>query len=204
MSVDTAGCPWGQTHWWRTSFPCGQVSVALARAMSSYHHGCLSPEASGWTHLLYCSQHPLSQLAPSDRCLCLAMLLRTVFHCLCQGPPTLPQASAYLPSPPCFLWPGRVGNAGVMSSSLPGKGGTKDGIPKDAWPGPHLGPWQISPTPFLSQKCLLSTRHSFVGDTGTSWALCFCSVRFLLLCVLQGCWFCSSPRMESSRPFPLC
>lgn len=187
MSVDTAGCPWGQTHWWRTSFPCGQVSVALARAMSSYHHGCLSPEAWGWTHLLYCSQHPLSQLAPSDRCLCLAMLLRTVFHCLCQGPPTLPQASAYLPSPPCFPWPGRVGNAGVMSSSLPGKGGTKDGIPKDAWPGPHLGPWQIPPTPFLSQKCLLSTRRRrHRNQVGFVFLLCpfpapLCPTRLLVL-----------------------
>lgn len=129
----------------------------------------------------------------------------SVFHCLCQGPPA-PQAGVW----PNLPWSHWVGIAGVMSLCLPRKGGTKDGVPKGTQPHPHLSRW-VDFFPFLSllPASEVFAAHPMIHCKVTPSWLGFVSPVGPASCPpttphpapVIGCWFWSSPWMESSMPF---
>lgn len=105
--------------------------------------------------------HLLSLLRPSDCSLCLAVLLRTVFHCLCQGPPAPPQASAYLPP----AWLGGECRSDVIMPSQEGQ--NKGQSPQGHTASSPTGPLGRSPSPhslpatevFVVHQALHCRRH---------------------------------------------
>ena len=94
-----------------------------------------------------------------------------------------------------------------MSLRLPGKGRTKDGVPKDRRPHPQLACWgDFFPPPFPSfrlQKCLLFTNYSIVRGNAKPARLCVSRLSPFPAPHVVGHWFWTSPWMESSMPFPV-